>query len=365
MIADGHISPSEAAILLLFSITAKVFLAFPRIIARQAGTAGLVSVLLGGTIMMTAVLFFSLLARRFPQKNMVDIAKFLLGPYLGALFVLPLNLYFLFDTSIVLREFSETIATAVLPRTPLSVIVFLFVVLMAYSAYGGIEGIGRTAIVMRTFIVVFMAAIILLSYPRIVLGRLLPIFGDGLPSIIKSLPVSLSSYSEVIFLGLILPYIRPTRNVLKAGLMGIMSSALILSLFCAISWATFSEPLTAYLAFPFLDLTRLISFGHFLQRADVFFIFLWYFTAALKLSIGFYAFLLSLAEFLQLKGFRPLIFISAILTYAVSFLFPNLITSFWIDQMFLTRYTFVLSLTLPLVLWIIALFIGKKETQHG
>lgn len=359
MIRDGQIDMRQAAVMTQILIAAKIFITLPRVMAERAGNAGWIVILIGGITAWVGLFVITRLSLRFPKYSLVETGEILLGPILGRLAGLLFIGYFLYLTSILLREFTETFKTAILPETPPSVLAVVMLSIVMYGAYCGIEALARSSELLFPFIAASFFAV-LLVWPNARIGFLRPFLGPGMLSLLKSGVLAGSIYGEILFLAMIFPLLREKGDALRAGTIGIGVSALILSSLTALAVMVFSATGLSQLPFPLLTMVRLINLGRFLQRLEALYVFIWFFTGALKLGIAFYVTVLGTAQLLKLEDFKPLIWSYGLLVFSLSFVPRSLIESFTFDIDILRRYSSIVTYLLPAGLWLLAVILGKR-----
>jgi spore germination protein KB len=325
MVNEEKIGHREAVTLLTLMITAKIFLSFPRNMALLGESAGWIITLLAGIIAGVGYYFLHRLLAAYPDLNLIEIARRVTGKYLGVCFGLISFLFFLVICSLYLRQFAESFILAVLPRTPISVITMGFLFLLAYGVILGIETISRVAWFFGPYLLVTLLIILLSALPRATLEHLVPILGRGPLIILKEAPVQLSSFAELLLLGIIAPLIRNKQKVFRVGFYSLLMAVVINMGVVGLVSAVFNYNAAANLVFPILQLTRLISLGEFIQRVEAVFVFLWFFWAGIQLSGLFYGTVVSFAQTFRIKNYRPLVPALALLVFTVS-LIPTSMT---------------------------------------
>ncbi len=359
MIRDGHIDMRQAAVMAQILIAAKIFVTLPRVMAQRAGTAGWIVILIGGVVAWIGLFFITRLSLRFPKYSLVEASEVLLGPILGRLVGLVFISYFLYLTSILLREFTETFKTAILPETPPSVLALVMLSILMYGTYCGIEALARASELLFPFIAAsFFAA--LLVWPNVHMGFLRPFLGPGTLVLLKNGLFSAAIYGEILFLAMIFPFLRQKGDAFRAGTIGIGFSAVILASLTALGIMVFSARGLSELPFPLLTMVRLVNLGRFLQRIEALYVFIWFFTGALKLSIAFYVTVLGTAQLLKLEDFKPLIWSYGVLVLSLSFIPRNLSESFAFEVDILRKYGSIATFLLPAGLWLLAMILGKR-----
>ncbi len=369
MIKEEQIGHREALIMLTIMLTGKIFLSFPRNLALLGNGAGWIIVLLAGGFSLIGLYFLHQVLKRYPEQNIVEIAQTALGKYLGLAAGLVIFLFFLLLTAVYLRQFAESFILAILPRTPISVISGVFLLLLIWAMLQGIEALSRVAILLGPYLLTALILIVAFTLPQMHLGNLSPVLGPGVGSILKFSVFEISSFAELLLLGIITPLIRKKQERYKVGLYSLVTAVLINTGVVAAVVMIFNYNAARRLMFPMFQLTRLISFGEFIQRVEAVFVFLWFFWAGIQLGGLFYGALTSFAQTFKIKDYRPLVFPLAVIVFTASLL-PSSMTQAveWsgstYDLPLLGYFYSGMTVGLPLLLWVAVLirqWVGGKQ----
>jgi spore germination protein KB len=353
----GH---RETLTLLIIIISGKIFLSLPRNLILLGDSAGWLIILLSGIFSLLLFQLFYALIRKYPENNIFEIARRLTGKYLGAGLGLLIFLFFLVDSSLLIRQFAESFILMILPRTPLSVITILFLLLLMYATLLGIETLSRVAWFFGPYLLLAFIAILIFALPTDP-QQILPILGPGPLPVFKYAVLHISSFSEIILLGVLAPLIRQKEKIYGIGFWGLLISITILAGITANIIMTFNYASSAHLAFPVFQLTRLIALGKFIQRTESIFVFLWFFAAGLQMGGLFYGTVVSFSETFQIKEYRPLVFPLAVLVFSLS-MFPQSMTQTnQLDYFGFNSYYSLVTFGIPLLLWFLSLIFKKKS----
>lgn len=358
---------SREAFFLLFSVlSAKVFLSTPQYLAEDAQTAAWLLILLSALWAALGWTMTVAFLRRFPGLSLIEATEQTLGPYLAIPVQFVYTGIFLYVTVVTLRQFAETVLSAVLPITPISVISITLLGASAYACYLGLESVTRTARFFVPAVVVLVTGLLLLAIPSGArTDQLLPLLGPGPVALLwRSLERS-SLFVEVLLLGVLVPNLKEPEKMPRVGYLAIFASALFLLAVQVVFEMLFPYPAGAKTPFPLLAVARLINIGRFLQRVESLFIFAWIFAAATNLSGVLYATISSYAQLLHLKSYRPLAAAFFVLAVALSFFPSNLVEAMALDRNVLRVWGAVLAFGFPILLWGIAAIRGKGGHQHA
>ncbi|NLG85386.1 MAG: GerAB/ArcD/ProY family transporter [Firmicutes bacterium] len=316
---QGKLGHRETAIMLAITISARLFLWLPNLLAAIGGPAGwlVLTVAFGGA--MLGYFFLDRVLARFPGQDLIDIGREVLGGF-HVLFGLAFFLFFSAILSTTARQFAETFVVGILPRTPIGVVYGLLLILLVFAAYMGLETISRLAMLYAPYLLLFLTVIFLLVLPNANPLYLTPLWGFGLRRIILGgLPRS-SIFAEIVLLGFFVPALREERHRRGIGFWALGVSYLLFLVSTLIFTAVFDLPGAAESFFPVYQLARLISLAEFFQRAEAVFIFLWFFTAVIESAVLFYAAVYVRCRTFSLPSHRPLLFPLAVIIYSVGFI---------------------------------------------
>lgn len=364
-IRDGHIGYRETGALLLVVLTTKVFLTFPRTLVLHGMSAAWMLPLLD--LLTTLLLILPLLAlmKNYPDYTLIEVAEEFSGPVGGIVVSLLLTTYFLANSVLILRQFSETVIAALLPATPISVITILFLSAVVFSCYQGIEGLTRSAWLLMPFILAGLVGVLGLVMPRANVDYLFPLWGPGPRQLLMNGVLNNSGLTEIALVSILNPYLRERGRVNLVVLGALALAGLCITLSIAVYLMTFSPISASRITYPLYSMARLIYYGRFFQRVESVFTFMWIFSMVVTVSALFYGAALSLARGLKLPIFRPLLFPLGVLVYALNFLIPNFIAALNLDTLILRTYTKEAFLVLTLLVWLLVKIRDKRGGQDG
>lgn len=359
MSTEEKIGYHEALTLLVITISAKIFLSFPRNMALLGDAAGWIIVLLAGILSLLGYFFISALLRKYPGKNIIQIAQQVGGGFVGKIIGILFFLFFLVITSLYLRQFAESFILAVLPRTPISVLTIFFLVLLIYATLLGIETLSRVAWLLGPYLLATLSIILIFSFPQATSNFLTPILGPGPTRLLKYSVLNLSIFSEIILLGMIAPIIRDRHRINRIGLISLIASLVLNVGITVLVITVFNFTAAQKMIFPVFQLTRLIAYGEFIQREEAVFVFLWFFWAGIQLSGLFYSAVTSFAQTFRIKNYRPLTLPIAVLAFTIS-LIPTSMTEavelndYAVSPSWISIYYAAVAFGIPLLLWLVS-----------
>ncbi len=363
MTNENNIGHREALTLLIVMMSAKIFLSFPRNMALLGAAAGWMIVLLAGIFSLTGFYFLYTLNRRYPSNTLVEAAREITGNTIGTCIGIILFLFFLVITALSLRQFAESFILAILPRTPISVITLFFLALLVYATLLGIETLSRVAWLFGPYLLLALIAVLAFALPQVDFSFLFPFLGNGPGPILLNSLTHLSLFSEILLFGFIAPLIRKKEKRFGVGLYSLLISIMINMLITIIVLVVFNYVAANKLIFPIFQLTRLISFGEFIQRVESIFVFLWFFTAGIQLGGLFYATTFSFSHTFNIKEHRPIIFPLAIIVFTLSLVPSSMTEAVDLNDFVLSLPYTLVAFGIPFFLWLIAVSFKKSSGE--
>ena len=354
MASDITFGEWEAIALIINAICARIFLNFPREVAENAGTAGWLETVYFSVL---AFLLFSLIARlyaRFNRKDLLDIGE-LAGGETGRIItgLLFLGLV-LFVGTLILREYTENMKVISLTDSPLGFVMIFFAVAMVVACYLGLEAIVRfiavsVPVIMATFLfIAFMVA------PYYDPTHLLPVLGNGAYGIFVKGFFGLSTYSPLLYLFLLPPFLKDQKSFPRIGYTALGVSALLLLASSLAYSLVYSYPTSLESFLPVFQLARLINYGRFFQRLESVFLISFALSAMQYLGIILFFAVHIFKKTFRLEYYRPLILPFAVILFGLALLPSNLMTVIDLETKTYGTFAWGITFILPIIVLLLA-----------
>lgn len=359
----GRLGHREATVLTVILLSSKIFLTFPRTMLVEGTSAGWMIVIISALVAGGVWFGVSAVLARFPGESGPMIAIRVLGPGLGHLVGISHAVFFLGLAAIVLRQFGSSFIIAILPTTPLSVIIGgLSAVLVAYSVWGA-ETIGRTALFAGPVLAVMLILLLSLNLSLYDTSQILPIFGMGLGDIAVHGLTNTGYFAELATLAVLVSFLRNPRSVRRIGYAALVASALIKAAIVIFITMVFPFPDGSRLAFPLLELSRGIDIGEFFERVEALFVFLWQFTAVIALSALLFTASQAWSHTFKVRDYRPLLGPLAVIVIVLAFIPESTVQAVYIDHK-LRQSAAPLLGGLGWLTWLVAVIRGMKGDMN-
>lgn len=356
------ISGLQFGCLVLLYIIGTTILIIPSSLASTAKQDAWISALVVMLFSIVLIFLYYKINSLFPESNLYDINIAILGKRIGLVISILYLTYFLLLSSLVLNNIGSFITSQVLHGTPMQALVTLFILVVIYGAYLGLEVLGRSSEIFVPWLILFLLLLLLLNIPNLSFFKLQPIFIEqGLSNILKaSITYIGTPYLELVVFLMILPNVSQGDNRFKAFMIGTIISSSIIFLIVLVSILVLGADLTARNAYPSYILGKKISIGQFLERIEVLVAIIWMFSTFFKMVVLYYSTATLFSQILNLRDYRilmmPLGFIIVSLSLIV---YPN--TTYLID--FLTNTWFYYAATFGILIPVVLLIVGKLKIK--
>jgi len=357
MIEPGKISATQLGKLIFLAITPTAILTAPGITYRLAKQDLWISPVWAFSGWIAAFLAIRL-HRMYPGLNAAQAGERIFGRLPGKILLGVYWIYFLYINGFIVREYGEFVAGALLPNTPLLVVVGSMVFVCAVAVRGGVENVARFADLMLPAFFVLFVLIIGPIIPDLSLENMIPVMGEGiLPSLEGSLALQIW-FSETILASFLLPFVTDQNRAAKS--LTISLAAVVLTLVVSnLATLLLLGNLTGTYTYPFLILARYINLANFFTHLESLFMAIWVLGAFVKICVFYYVTVLTAAQWMNLSDFRPIVFpLGLLLTVFTIWIAPNY------QQMIHALATFVIFATMTIFLIVPGLLLAAAWVKE-
>ncbi len=278
----------ETATVLINVLLIKVLLGMPQLLCYRAGSAAWLVALGSGVFFLLVLAGILLLYRRFEGKNIMDIARILGGRPLEIITAVLVILPILFKGAMTLRLAADTIHIITPFQFP-SVLTAIFIgAAIIITSYKGIEGVVRMHALMVPVILAALVIVVTASASSFHLTNLYPFWGLGQKTVWRESFTILASYTDIIYVFLLYPYVKAKKQFNSACLWGggigvAFTVGIILTYVLSTQY-----PENTQLFMPVYQVSRLIRFGLNSQSIEAIFFPVWVLSSLLYLCMSNY-----------------------------------------------------------------------------
>lgn len=320
-----------------------------------------IAILVATAIGMGFAWVYTELQNAFPGKNYVEIIISILGRWLG----IPLSLFYaafwLWPATRNLREFGELVKLTFLPNTPLTVIIFTFVISSLYVLSLGTQVFARTSEITMPLITFFIITLfIMISISGYIdLQNLRPVLGNGITPVLKAAYPSATVFpsGEALIFSMYWCYLDKKNAARSTTLLALALSGLLLSITLAIYITTLGPEYTSVVTIPFIEIVKMVSIGEFLTNLDAIGICVIFLGGFYKMSVFLNGITMILVTVFGVKKSKFILFSVGFFALFVSIVFePSYTYHLWMfpfdANYFNTPFAHVIPVLLLLIYWI-------------
>ncbi|MCX7710865.1 MAG: spore germination protein [Clostridia bacterium] len=351
----------ETITVLLNSMGIPILLGFPRGMVELGGTAGWLICIYITVLALALFYIISRLYKPFEGMDPLDLGERIAGNAGRIIVGLIFFTHSTFIVSMILREFGEDMKVIALTVSPISFVQLFFITGMIVGAYKGIEAVVRMHSVVVVLISAGVLILVIFVMPFFKFGNIYPILGNGPEKIFGTGFFRVSSFSALIIIYMVFPFIKSHEQFRTAGFWGIGLTGFFMTLVTLTFIGVLPYPISLEQFLPVYQLSRIINVGRFFERIESVFMLLWASAALLYLSFAFIIILRIFQKAFKLPYYRPLILPFAVILFTLSLLPPNVMTALNLEAIFFRSYAWLTTFLFMIILLITARFVSKKE----
>ncbi|WP_139492371.1 GerAB/ArcD/ProY family transporter [Brevibacillus dissolubilis] len=222
--------------------------------------------------------------------TLFELNKKLLGGIGGSLLNLVLFWYLLSMLITDLRKLAEFVKTTLLLNTPVSVTMFMILLLTVYLTRGGIEVIARVGHLYFFLLAATIVSLPILLINEFSLANVRPVMANGLEALAKSSFMAVGSYGEVIAMISVMFAFSYQKNPkgLHPMLRGVVFGTFLLTVLSVTLIGTVGTSISARAMYPNLMLVQSIHITDFLDRLDIILVSFWVPSYIIKICLNYY-----------------------------------------------------------------------------
>ncbi|MCI8980249.1 MAG: GerAB/ArcD/ProY family transporter [Clostridia bacterium] len=296
----------EMTTLLINVISTKMLLTFPKIMIIDSGNSAWIQ-----AIYNTAIAFLIFWVTMFfyrGNKNIITLAENFGGKTLKIIVGVVVFSVLMINCASIIRLFPETVKIVLLQDFKVEFIIAAFLVAIGIGAYMGIEAIGKINNMFIPIAGMVFLTFLLLLIPYYRFENILPIFGEGYKAIFVKGFNTISLFSDLLLLNILLPHCENLYEARKSGQKAIFISGVIAVLILLSYCLIYPYPASKDFMIPVYQLSRIIHLSSFFSRFEAMFQFIWSILMLLYSAIYIYTMCYILQTTLSLKHYKPLVF---------------------------------------------------------
>ena len=363
---NSRISVPEAVSIVLIVLVAHTLVSLPKSLLNVTGSATIINLLYVGIIMFFLVLLIVKLFKSFAGQDIIDISNFLGGPVFQKIVGMIFILYFIFSSSILLRNFCECLKTVYYPMTSLFFILLTFIIALCISNNFNFSVTAKINLIILPIIFVSILFIFFANNQNLSFENMTPILGNGLFDTFVTGLGNLGAFGGIVFLYFIPPYLKEPKKFKKVAMLSIGFSIIYLIICVAIILLTFTFLLKVDEIMPLYSAARYIEFGSFFQRLESILLLIWIIGMACYFSITLHITMNIFKKITNIRNSKPLLIHFALLMLSISLLPSNYSISKYLETDIYPRLVIWIGLVLNTLILLLAYLkkrIGKFSSN--
>ncbi len=315
----------EAIFLIIIVMLTHIILSLPNSILISTGPAAVINTLYVSILVIIFFLIINKLFSPFENKDIIDVSEFVGGKPLKILTSILYCGYLIFISSILLLNFSENLQIIYYPNAKIWSIILIFIIVAVIVNKLGFKNVVKSNALIIPLILVSIIIIFCASFSELEPEKMLPLIGYGFSETFIKGSSNVFAFGGLIYLFLIRPNLKNSKDYKKIGIISIIISALYLILSVASLLLQFpfiqtgTEVLSAYLT------CRNIEFGKFFERTDALFIFIWILAFISYISVIIAYIVKVNKKNISIKNPSILIYLIAILIFIITLIPQNIV----------------------------------------
>ncbi|WP_139488240.1 GerAB/ArcD/ProY family transporter [Brevibacillus dissolubilis] len=318
------------------------------------------STIKGSVIMLLTVLIIC----RMPDKNLAEYASVLFGKWVGKFISLLQILFFLGAYATVMITFVYHMLDYFLPEMPVLLLIVVALIVGVYGVFHGLEVLGRTALV-GVFAIISLNVLILIGSLHLMdVRELMPFLNTGvINTFIASRHNDTDWAVATMMTGMILPMVREKTIWSRAGVGGVMFSAIMVGMWPLLEVGVLSPEVTGHYTVSCMQLARSAEIGMFIHRYEMIMVAFFAITSLVQTMICILCTSQAASQLFGLKDIRPMIIPSALVLSAFGYwIVLDKVRAVELLEHVWPVWALSIAISLPVILYIVGLFIKPRPT---
>ncbi|PYG86900.1 spore germination protein KB [Ruminiclostridium sufflavum DSM 19573] len=334
------------------------------------------------------VFIYAALLKKHPGKNLIEIDDIIFGPVLGKIISVLYLFFFASLAALNARDLGNFVADYMMPETPITVIILIFMIGCVYTLCKGIENLMHLSAILAILSIGAIVINFILVLRDIQPWFLKPLFQlEPMRYVQGTVSVVTVPMGEILAFTMLMPLLEKDTKIVKPMVLGLLFSAVTIGIVILRDIVTLG-PLAEIVSLPSFESVRYVSISGILTRMESVYAVVLVILFLFKVSILLYAFALGLTEILSRnprhsadsegqsckagyfksqKSHPPLLFICAALIYFYSlFVFESVMENVNWGATTAPFFALTFEFLLPVVSLLVAFLRGNgraKEVQ--
>jgi spore germination protein KB len=259
----------------------------------------------------------------------------------------------------------DFIHTAILPETPVYAILIAMLVPCIFTAYKGLETLGRMSEFLIPYFIFVILIFTFLNIARMDFSVFLPVLRE---SSIKDVALgsygAASRYYDMLIFAMMMPHLKEKQKMKKVFLYYIFITTFFLTIFVISTHAVLGIEFSKHISFPYYKFVRSIQVFDFIERIESLVVIAWVIITFIKFSLYLYFTTIGLSKIMGIKNSNKLIIPICLLLFTV-IVFFNLPKSVIVNKIIIITPHIGSLLYVGLPLFIVIIYFFRKKISDN
>jgi spore germination protein KB len=302
MMEHGRISAKQFRYLVMLFTIGSPFLYAPTMLALTSKQDAWITGLFTLGVAQLLVWLYCEVGDLCPGRNYVECSLLVLGKRIGFVSSLLFLLFMQGQAAFVLRDIGDFMTTQIMPETPLVAINIIFMMVVTYTVYVGLEPMSRTSEMLLPYVLILIVVVAVTLISEMEPRNLLPILEKGFwPLMEDFLPFLAFPFTQQIALLMVYPYVNNPDRKRRSFYIGNLIGGGILVMVTVYCVTILGVGVTINNRYPSYALAKKISLGNFVERIEVLVGVIWIITIFYLLSLTYYALILGASQLFRVR----------------------------------------------------------------
>ena len=336
----------EITSIMINALFVKILIFYPRIAVVNSENAAWIQILFNLAIML--IIYFITAKVYTVRKNIIQIAEEKGKKFLKIVVGVVVFLILMINLLSIIRIFPEIVRIVLLKETQTNVIMLIFAAAAAFGAYMGINSIARIHYILLPIAAVVLAIFLVMLIPFYNIDNVMPIFGAGADKIFIKGFRTMSFFSDILLLNILIPYAPTLNDLKKSGLKSVIISGGSAFITVLAYCLAYPSPISKDFVFPVYQLARMVHLSCFFSRFEAFFQFVWSLLTMLYASLYIYILSVVWQQTFSLKFSKPLVLPITAIAFSLAMIPTSIVNTINIDKT-ISAIIYPLVFILPIV----------------
>lgn len=266
---NDKISNGQILAIIVSTVIGVGVLSLPRSLVETAGTDGWIFLIMGGLIVGVMVSIITKVTIKYSNETVVEFGRKLLTTPISDFVSFLYFAYLIIFGAFVVRIFAEIVKMFLLVETPTEIIIIAMLLTSAYLCRGGMEAIGKMAVILLPVVVIPILLMVVVLLPDLHPTNIFPMFRFEIKDLTQGIINSIFTFGGFDLLLLFMCFSTQPKKALKYNLWSIGIITFLYLIVFFMSLMVFGQVETTHLIWPSMSLTEVVQFpGAFIENVQ-------------------------------------------------------------------------------------------------